>query len=73
MSDRLGADSTPPARRFCQLTAARRGTFELGEVRLTFRVNGGRVHTWEGADVLLTVCADDPAPRQCPEPVAEDG
>lgn len=49
------------------LTAHRAGRFEITNVRLRYRLNGGGVKAGEGIDVLWTVCADDPMPADCPE------
>jgi len=49
------------------LTAQRPGRFEITNVRLRYRLNGGSERVGEGIDVVWTVCADDPAPTDCPE------
>jgi len=49
------------------LTARRPGRFEITNVRLRYRLNGGGEQAGEGIDVVWTVCADDPAPSDCPE------
>lgn len=49
------------------LTASRPGRFEITNVRLRYRINGGGEQAGEGIDVVWTVCADDPAPAECPE------
>ena len=49
-----------------QLTAQRPGRFDVSNVRLRYRLNGGREQVGEGIDVVWTVCADDPAPTDCP-------
>jgi hypothetical protein len=51
-----------------QMTPSRAGRYELDSVRLRYRVNGGSERVTEGIDVAWTVCADDPAPTDCPEP-----
>jgi hypothetical protein len=48
------------------LTASKPGRFEITGVRLRYRINGGGEQTGEGTDVAWTVCADDPAPADCP-------
>jgi hypothetical protein len=49
------------------LTAQHPGRFEITNVRLRYRLNGGSEQVGEGIDVVWTVCADDPAPADCPE------
>jgi hypothetical protein len=49
------------------LTARRPGRFEITNVRIRYRLNGGGEQVGEGIDVVWTVCADDPAPADCPE------
>lgn len=49
------------------LTARQPGRFEITNVRLRYRLNGGAERVGEGIDVVWTVCADDPAPSDCPE------
>lgn len=49
------------------LTAQRPGRFEITNVRLRYRLNGGGEQVGEGIDVVWTVCADDPAPTDCQE------
>ena len=50
-----------------RLTPSRAGRFELTNVRLRYRLNGGGEQTGVGIDVLLTVCAADPKPADCPQ------
>lgn len=50
-----------------ELTARRPGRFEITNVRLRYRLNGGTERVGEGIDVIWTVCADDPRPASCPE------
>ena len=50
-----------------ELTAQRPGRFEVTNVRLRYRLNGGPERVGEGIDVAWTVCADDPAPADCPD------
>jgi hypothetical protein len=50
-----------------ELTAQRPGRFEISNVRLRYRLNGSSEQVGEGIDVVWTVCADDPAPTDCPE------
>lgn len=49
------------------LTAQEPGRFEIENVRLRYRLNGGREQVGYGIDVVWTVCADDPAPADCPD------
>ena len=49
-----------------RLTASKPGRYVLTGVRLRYRLNGGDEQTREGIDVVFTVCADDPAPADCP-------
>jgi hypothetical protein len=49
------------------LTAQRPGRFEITNVQMRYRLNGGGEQVGEGIDVVWTVCADDPAPADCPE------
>jgi hypothetical protein len=48
-----------------ELTARRPGRYEIDGLRLRYRLNGGSDQTREGTDVVLVVCADDPAPSEC--------
>lgn len=41
------------------------GRYRLTGVRLRYRLNGGDELVSEGIDVILTVCAGDPAPALC--------
>jgi hypothetical protein len=50
-----------------ELTATRPGRFEVTDVRLRYKVNGGSEQVGQGIDVVWTVCADDPKPADCPE------
>ena len=54
-----------------ELTAERPGRYEITNVRLRYRLNGGGEQVGEGIDVVWTVCADDPAPVDCPEQPGE--
>jgi hypothetical protein len=61
-----GAD--PPANTVAivaEITASEPGRYVLSTVRLTYRINGAPERTGEGIDVVVTVCADDPAPPDC--------
>ena len=50
-----------------ELTPHRPGRFELTNVRLRYRLNGGGEQVGEGIDVVSGVCADDPRPADCPK------
>jgi hypothetical protein len=49
-----------------RMTASKPGRYVLSGLRLHYRLNGGAEETREGIDVVFTVCADDPAPVDCP-------
>jgi hypothetical protein len=49
-----------------RLTAAAPGRYVLSLVRLRYRLNAGHEDTRDGIDVVFTVCADNPAPTDCP-------
>jgi hypothetical protein len=48
------------------LTAHRPGRYEITNVRLRYRLNGGAEQVGEGISVVWAVCAADPAPTSCP-------
>jgi hypothetical protein len=50
-----------------ELTASRPGRYEITDVRLRYRLNGGPEQVGQGIDAVWTVCADGPAPATCPE------
>jgi len=50
-----------------ELIASRPGRYEVTDVRLRYRLNGGPEQTGQGIDAVWTVCADDPAPANCPD------
>jgi hypothetical protein len=50
-----------------ELTPHEPGRFEITNVRLRYRLNGGAEQTGEGIEVVWTVCAEDPKPHDCPE------
>ena len=59
--------SADPARTVgivAELTASEPGRYLITAVRLTYRY-GGTEREGEGVDVVMTVCADDPAPTDC--------
>jgi hypothetical protein len=64
-STELGADNTVGLA--ANLTAQRPGRYEITDVRLRYRLNGGAEQTGEGISVRWTVCTDSPAPASCPE------
>jgi hypothetical protein len=47
-----------------EVTASEPGRYVITAVRLTFRY-GGTERAGEGTDVVMTVCAGDPAPPDC--------
>jgi len=47
-----------------EVTASEPGRYVITGVRLTYRLSGTE-QEGEGVDVVLTVCADDPAPTDC--------
>jgi hypothetical protein len=49
------------------ITPSEPGRFLLTGVRLSYRLNGAPPRDGEGIDVVVTVCADDPAPSDCDE------
>jgi hypothetical protein len=49
-----------------RLTPSRAGRFVLTSVRLRYRLNGGNARSGDGIDVVLTVCAANPKPADCP-------
>jgi hypothetical protein len=61
-----GAD--PPANELAivaEVTPSEPGRYVLSGVRLSYRINGAPERDGEGIDVVMTVCADDPAPSVC--------
>jgi hypothetical protein len=48
-----------------EVTATDPGRYVLSGIRLSYRINGAPERDGEGIDVVLTVCADDPAPAVC--------
>lgn len=49
-----------------ELTAQRPGRYRVTSVRLRYRLNGGGDEVGEGTQVVWLVCADRPAPVDCP-------
>jgi hypothetical protein len=50
-----------------EMTASQPGVFTVTNVRMSYRLHSGDVQTRENIALLWTVCADDPAPADCPE------
>ena len=48
-----------------EITPSEPGRYVLSTVQLTYRINGAPERHGEGMDVVVTVCADDPAPSEC--------
>jgi len=48
-----------------EITPSEPGRYVVSTVRLTYRINGAPERDGEGMDVVVTVCADDPAPSEC--------
>lgn len=48
-----------------EMTASEPGRFVLTTVRLRYSINGAQERDGEGIDVVVTLCADDPAPAEC--------
>jgi hypothetical protein len=61
---RASADLADTVGIVAEVTAAEPGRYVITGVRLTYRY-GGDEREGEGVDVVLTVCADDPAPTDC--------
>ncbi len=50
-----------------EITAERPGRYQLDNVRLHYRINGGPEQVSEGIGVVFVVCVDDPKPDSCDE------
>jgi len=48
-----------------EITPSEPGRYVLSTVQLTYRINGAPERHGEGMDVVVTVCADNPAPSDC--------
>ena len=48
-----------------EITPSEPGRYVLSTVRMTYHINGAPERDGEGMDVVVTVCADDPAPSEC--------
>jgi hypothetical protein len=47
------------------VTATESGRYVITGLNVTFRINGAPERDGEGSDVVVTMCADDPAPTDC--------
>ena len=68
IDDHADPDADPPANTVAvvaEITPSEPGRYVLSGVRLTFSINGAPERDGEGSDVVVTVCADDPAPAEC--------
>jgi hypothetical protein len=68
VGDVVDASADPPANQLAivaEVTASEPGRYVLSGIRVTYRINGAPERDGEGIDVVLTVCADDPAPSSC--------
>jgi hypothetical protein len=68
VEDLADPSADPPGNLFAvvaEVTASEPGQYILTGVRLDFRLNGAPERSGDGIDVVMTVCADDPAPTEC--------
>ena len=68
LDDLVDARADPPANTVAivaEITPSEPGRYVVSTVRLTYRINGAPERDGEGMDVVVTVCADDPAPSEC--------
>lgn len=68
IEDLVDASADSPANTVgvvAEITASEPGRFVLTGVRLRYRINGAPERDGDGIDVVVTVCADDPAPATC--------
>ena len=68
LEDLVDARADPPANTVAivaEITPSEPGRYVLSTIRLTYRINGAPERDGEGMDVVVTVCADDPAPSDC--------
>jgi hypothetical protein len=68
IEDLVDPSADPPANTLAvvaELTPTEPGRYVLSDVRLTFRINGAPERDGQGIDVVVTVCAADPAPSDC--------
>lgn len=54
-----------------RMTPQRPGRYEVSNVRLRYRLNGGAEQVGEGTDVVWTVCAEVTKPADCPDTTSE--
>jgi hypothetical protein len=67
LEDLADASAEPPEDTVgivAEMTASEPGRYVLTAVRLSYRINGAE-RGGEGIDVVVTVCADEPAPTDC--------
>lgn len=68
LDDLVDARADPPENTVAivaEITPSEPGRYVVSTVRLTYRINGAPERDGEGMDVVVTVCADDPAPSEC--------
>jgi hypothetical protein len=68
IGDLVDARADPPANTVAivaEITPSEPGRYVLSEIRLNYSINGAPERDGEGIDVVVTVCADDPAPSAC--------
>ena len=68
IEDHVDPDADPPGDTLAvvaEITPSEPGRYVLSGIRLTSRINGAPEREGEGIDVVVTVCADDPAPTEC--------
>jgi hypothetical protein len=68
IGDLADTRADPPANMVgivAELTPTEPGRYVLTAVRLSYRINGAPERSGEGIDVVVTMCADDPAPAEC--------
>ena len=68
IGDLVDARADPPANTVAivaEITPSEPGRYVLSEIRLNYSINGAPERDGEGMDVVVTVCADDPAPSSC--------
>jgi hypothetical protein len=68
LDDLVDARADPPANTVAivaEITPSEPGRYVLSTVQLPYRINGAPERNGEGMDVVVTVCADDPAPSDC--------
>jgi hypothetical protein len=68
VNDFVDPRADPPANTVAivaEVTANEPGRYVLSSLQLTYSINGAPERHGEGMDVVVTVCADDPAPADC--------